>query len=49
MADPKMNWFDWHTWLYLACGLVGLIFAFIIIIPIWIAAQIMRLIDKIKQ
>lgn len=53
MADPQIHWWDWHSWLYLTCGFIGLIIgcviaivAAILYIPIWIILKIILLFDN---
>ncbi|MFA5572153.1 MAG: hypothetical protein WDA42_03520 [Candidatus Bathyarchaeia archaeon] len=49
MADPNMSWWDWRTWLYAVCGVIGLILATIVYIPLFILDVILGCIGKLQK
>lgn len=34
MADPQWNWLDPRSWLWAACGSIGLILAGLVLVPL---------------
>lgn len=36
MADHNISWWDWRTWLYTVCGLIDLVLAAVVFIPLFI-------------